>query len=89
MRALLLVCLLVVAGAWQASGDRRLRQQHEQELLGAKVRLLGCGWTEQGFAWANLLILFVLQANPRQAFWQWMAKHKKAYTNDLKVGCGN
>ncbi|WIA41578.1 hypothetical protein OEZ86_008942 [Tetradesmus obliquus] len=25
------------------------------------------------------------RANPRQAFWQWMAKHKKVYANDLKV----
>lgn len=33
---------------------------------------------------AELVVL--PQANPRQAFWQWVAKHKKGYTNDLKVG---
>jgi hypothetical protein len=41
----------------------------------------------QGTAWASahapLFLLF--QAHPRQAFWQWMAKHKKVYANDLKV----
>jgi hypothetical protein len=35
MRALLLVCMLGLAGL--AAGDRQLRQVHEQELLGAKV----------------------------------------------------
>lgn len=29
-----------------------------------------------------------LQANPRAAFYAWMAKYGKGYTNDLKVGCG-
>jgi hypothetical protein len=27
----------------------------------------------------------LLQANPRQAFWQWMVKYKKGYSNDLQV----
>lgn len=35
MRALLLVCMLGLAGL--VAADRQLRQVHEQELLGAKV----------------------------------------------------
>jgi KDEL-tailed cysteine endopeptidase len=55
---LLLLGLVCFASTIAAAGPL-LRQQHEQELLGAK-------------------------ANPRQAFWQWIAKHQKGYTNDLK-----
>jgi hypothetical protein len=26
------------------------------------------------------------QANPRQAFWEWVARHDKSYSNNLEVG---
>jgi hypothetical protein len=38
MRALLLVCMLGLAGL--VAADRQLRQVHEQELLGAKVNVM-------------------------------------------------
>lgn len=27
----------------------------------------------------------VPQSNPRQSFWQWMAKHERSYANDVQV----
>jgi hypothetical protein len=64
MRALLLVCMLGLAGL--AAGDRQLRQVHEQELLGAKVgtKLVCRGAPRHGMGLSSCSTLSAVPGKP-------------------------